>query len=135
MLPATSRWEIAELVTRADALASRRDAAQYAALFTDDAVIDGAEGTHHGSELRTDVAAIWQREGDVSVHLTLNVEVNQVEGSDDAATTDSVLVILGGEGATRVWNVALITQTVVRVGPSWKISHRTVRSVDSLAEL
>jgi ketosteroid isomerase-like protein len=131
VLSAIDRLAISEIVTRADAMATRRDAAGYANLFTDDAVLDGAEGTHRAGDLRHDVAAIWQGEGVVSVHLTLNVEVRDVEGTDDAATTDSVLVILGGDSATAVKAVALINQSLVRAGQSWKISRRTVQSVGS----
>ncbi len=130
MLSATDRFEITELVTRADALATRRDAAGYAELFTEDAVLDGAEGVHQGSDrLRKDVGPIWNSEGDVSVHLTLNVEVKEVEGRDDSAIVNSVLVILVGDGATTLRNVALIEQTVVRAGEFWRISRRTVHLV------
>jgi SnoaL-like domain len=130
VLSATDRLEITELVTRADSLATRRDAEGYADLFTNDAVLDGAEGTHRGSEhLRADVGPIWRSEGDVSVHLTLNVEVHEVEGRDAAAIAKSVLVIISGEGATTIRNVALIEQALVRVGPSWKITRRSVYPV------
>lgn len=132
MLSATDRWEIAELVTRADVLATRRDVAGYVALFTDDAVLEGTEGVHRGSsQMRDDVGPIWTSEGDASVHLTLNVEVREVEGRDDSATAASVLVILAGDGATTITTVALIEQTLVRVGQSWKISRRVVRSIPS----
>jgi ketosteroid isomerase-like protein len=129
VLSTRDRVNIAELVTRADALATRRDAEGYAALFTEDAVLDGGEGVHQQDQLREDVAAIWRAEGDASVHLTLNVEVHEVEGRDNAATVNSVLVILAGSGATTIHTVALIEQTIDRVGESWKISRRTVRPV------
>jgi ketosteroid isomerase-like protein len=132
MLSAMDRWEVTELVTRADSLATRRDVEGYVALFTDDAVLEGAEGVHHGSEqLRDDVGPIWTSEGEVSVHLTLNVEVREVEGHDNSATASSVLVILAGAAATTIKTVALIEQTLTRVGDSWKISRRTVGSVPS----
>jgi ketosteroid isomerase-like protein len=134
VLSVTDRFEITELVTRADALATRRDAEGYAELFTEDAVLDGAEGFHRGTNrLRDDVGPIWSSEGDVSVHLTLNVEVNEVKDRDDSAIVNSVLVILAGDGATALRNVALIEQTVVRVRGSWKISRRTVRPVTPAA--
>jgi hypothetical protein len=127
VLAAMDRWEITELVTRADAAATRRNAEEYAALFTDSAVLEGSEGVHLGSDqLRHDVGPIWNSEGQVSVHLTLNVEVHEVEGRDDLAIVSSVLVILAGSGAATVRNVSLIEQTVVRVDQSWKISRRTV---------
>jgi hypothetical protein len=130
MLTATDRWVITELVTRADAMATRRDAEGYAALFTDGAVLDGTEGVHQGREqLRADVGPIWASEGDVSIHLTLNVEVYEIEGRDDSATASSVLVILAEKGATTIRSVSLIEQNVVRVGESWRISRRTVHPV------
>jgi hypothetical protein len=130
VLSATDRWEITELITRADAAASRRNAEEYAALFTDDAILEGSQGVHRGSgRLRSDVVPIWNSEGDISIHLTLNVEVHGVEDQDDTATVSSVLVILAGSGATTIKNVSLIEQTVVRRGGPWKISRRTVRAV------
>lgn len=130
MLSAIDRWEITELVNRADTLATRRDADGYAELFTDDAVLDGAEGSHQGrNQVRADVGPIWNSEGDASIHLTLNVDVHESEGRDDSATARSVLVILTGKGATTIRSVSLIEQKVVRTGDSWKISRRTVHPV------
>ncbi len=130
MLSATDRFEITELVTRADSLATRRDADGYAELFVADAVLDGAEGRHHGSaQLRRDVTPIWRSEGEVSLHLTLNVEVLEVAGRDDVATAHSVLVILAGEGATEIRNVVFIEQAFLRVDQSWKITRRSVSPV------
>jgi len=134
VLSVTDRFEITELVTRADALATRRNAEGYAELFTEDAVLDGAQGFHQGSRrLRDDVGPIWSSEGEVSVHLTLNVVVNEVPGRDDSAIVNSVLVILAGDGATTLRNVALIEQTIVRVSGFWKISRRTVHPVTPAA--
>ena len=132
MLSPTDRLDISDLVVRADSLATLRDADGYAALFTSDAVLDGAEGVHQGSEgIRNDVAPIWSGEGGVSLHLSLNVEVREVPGNLNAATANSVLVILAEEGATAVRSVSLIEQEFVRDGESWKISRRTVKPVTS----
>jgi SnoaL-like domain len=133
-LSASDRMEIVDLVTRADAMATRRDADGYVGLFTDDPILDGAEGTHRGTEsLRDDVGAIWRSEGDVSVHLTLNVEVQELEDQIDLASANSVLVILGDAGATTIRSVSLIEQIIVRNGGVWRISRRSVRPIDSLA--
>jgi ketosteroid isomerase-like protein len=130
VLSPTDRLDIADLVIRADSLATRRDADAYAALFTSDAVLDGAEGVHEGSEqLRNDVVPIWKGEGEVSLHLTLNVEVHEVQGNLNGATANSVLVILAGDGATAIRSVSLIEQEFVRDDETWKISRRTVKPV------
>jgi hypothetical protein len=129
VLSPTDRLDIADLVIRADSLATRRDADGYAALFSSDAILDGTEGVHEGIEqLREDVSTIWASEGDATLHLTLNVEVHEVQGNLNAATANSVLVILEGEGATTVRSVSLIEQEFVRDDEIWKISRRTVKS-------
>ncbi|HEV7958783.1 MAG TPA: nuclear transport factor 2 family protein, partial [Acidimicrobiales bacterium] len=56
VLSDADRLEIVDVVTRADTMATRRDADGYVALFSDDAVLEGAEGVHQGREsLRHDV--------------------------------------------------------------------------------
>ncbi len=47
-LSAVDRLAILEVIIRADEAASRRDADGYVALFTQDAVLDGAQGRHAG---------------------------------------------------------------------------------------
>ena len=47
-LAAADRLAIVDVITRADEAASRRDADAYVALFTPDAVLDGAQGRHAG---------------------------------------------------------------------------------------
>jgi ketosteroid isomerase-like protein len=49
-LSAADRLEILDVISRADWAASRRDAAAYADLFTDDVVLDGAQGRHAGQD-------------------------------------------------------------------------------------
>lgn len=59
-LDAADSLEILQLVARADACATARDADGYAALFTEDAVMEGAMGTAHGrAALRAAVARVW----------------------------------------------------------------------------
>jgi hypothetical protein len=128
VLSASDRSAIVEVVTRADTMATQRDADGYAALFTSDAVLEGSEGVHQGSEsLRQDVGAIWSAEGVVSVHLTLNVDVAEVDGRTDQARATSVLVILGGDHATEIRTVAFIEQDLVRDERTWRIARRIVR--------
>jgi ketosteroid isomerase-like protein len=130
VLSPTDRLDIADLVVRADSMVTRRDADGYAALFTSDAVLVGAEGVYEGSEeLRSDVVPIWIGEGEVSLHLSLNVEVHEVQGNLNTATANSVLVILAGDSATTIRSVSLIEQEFVRDDETWKISRRTVKPV------
>jgi ketosteroid isomerase-like protein len=59
-LGASDSVAILQLVARADACASARDADGYTALFTEDAVMDGDMGTAEGrSALRDAVARVW----------------------------------------------------------------------------
>ncbi len=62
-LSAADRLDILDLIGRADAYATRRDAVAYASLFTEDAVLDGAQGVHPAAELRSAVGPIWAAEG------------------------------------------------------------------------
>ena len=59
-LSAADRLAILDVVTRADEAASRRDAEGYVTLFTEDAVLDGAQGRHAGRQaLRAAVGPVW----------------------------------------------------------------------------
>jgi hypothetical protein len=70
-LPAADRLAILDVIIRADEAASRRDADAYVALFTPDAVLDGAQGRYAGREaLRASVGPIWAAEGPATLHLT-----------------------------------------------------------------
>ena len=121
------RLDILDVISRADWAASRRDAAAYADLFTDDAVLDGAQGHHEGNDaLRASVGPIWAAEGPASLHLTLN-PVIEAQGSDDGhAVTRSILLIINPGPPPAVRTTAVITQALRRTGGSWRISRRTV---------
>jgi hypothetical protein len=59
-LSVADRLDILDLLARADAAASARDAAGYLALFTGDAVLDGDQGTYRGTEaLGRGLAQVW----------------------------------------------------------------------------
>jgi hypothetical protein len=74
---AADRAAILDVIGRADAAATSRDARAYADLFTDDAVLDGTEGHHAGSAaLLNSVGPIWAAEGPATLHLTLNPVVD-----------------------------------------------------------
>jgi 2-iminobutanoate/2-iminopropanoate deaminase len=116
---------IVDVVTRADAAASRRDAAAYADLFTADAVLDGDQGRHAGAALRSSVGPIWAAEGPATLHLTLNPVVD-AGASPDEALVSSLLLIIDLRRPISIQTAAAITQTLRRSGGIWRISRRTV---------
>jgi ketosteroid isomerase-like protein len=129
-LSAADRLDILRVLARADTAATRRDVEGYVALFTDDAVLDGAKGEHQGKDLlRQSVGPIWAAEGPTSMHRTLNAVADPVEGQADRAVATSVLLVLAGEKLTSVHSVSTIVQHLVKVGPDWQIEHRFVRSM------
>jgi uncharacterized protein (TIGR02246 family) len=126
-LSAADRLEIRDVISRADWAASRRDAAAYADLFTDDVVLDGAQGRHAGQDaLRASVGPIWAAEGPASLHLTLNPIIEARETTDGHAVTRSILLIIEPVPRPAIRTAAVITQTLRRTGGSWRISRRTV---------
>jgi hypothetical protein len=128
-LSAADRLEILDVVSRADAAATSRDADAYAALFTDDAVLDGSQGLHPAAGLREAVGPIWAAEGPVTLHLTLNPLVDAGDGPDEAVVS-SVLLIVAPAAPITIITAAAITQTVRRSGDTWRISRRTVAEYD-----
>jgi ketosteroid isomerase-like protein len=125
-LTAADRLAILEVITRADEAASRRDADAYDALFTPDAVLDGAQGRHAGREaMRASVGPIWAAEGPATLHLTLNPVVEPGPG-DGQAVARSVLLIVGLAEPATIQTAATITQELRRTGRSWRITRRTV---------
>jgi ketosteroid isomerase-like protein len=126
-LSTADRLEILDVISRADWAASRRDAAAYADLFTDDVVLDGAQGRHAGQDaLRASVGPIWAAEGPASLHLTLNPIIEAGETTDGHAVTRSILLIIDPVPRPTIRTAAVITQTLRRTGGSWRISRRTV---------
>jgi ketosteroid isomerase-like protein len=127
-LSANDRLDIFDVLAQADSAATSRDADAYVALFTDDAILDGAMGEHRGKGIvRQSVGPIWQAEGEMSVHLTLNAVVREVEGQPDQAVATSVLLILTGDPVTSILSVSSIVQHLIRKGTDWRIEHRSVR--------
>jgi hypothetical protein len=124
-LSAADRLEILDVVGRADAAATRRDADAYAALFTDHAVLDGSQGLHPAAGLRAAVGPIWAAEGATTLHLTLNPVVDAGDGPDEAVVS-SVLLIVAPAAPITIITAAAITQKVRRSGDTWLISRRTV---------
>ncbi len=123
-LPAADRLDILDAVTRADEAAGRRDADGYAALFTEDAVLDGSQGRHAGrATLRASVGPIWAAEGPATLHLTLNPVI---EGDGAEAVVRSVLLIVDPVPPVTTRTAAAITQQLRREAGQWRIARRTV---------
>jgi ketosteroid isomerase-like protein len=124
-LSAADRLDILDLVGRADAAATARNASAYVGLFTDDAILDGAQGRHAGQDaLRAAVGPIWAAEGPATLHLTLNPVI---DGADsDEAVVSSILLIIDPAAPFAIHAAAAITQTVRRTGGTWRIARRTV---------
>jgi hypothetical protein len=126
-LSAADRLDILDLIGRADAFATRRDADGYVGLFTADAVLDGAQGVHPVASLRSSVDRIWAAEGPASLHLTLNPVIDP-GGDPDEAVVSSVLLIVDPGPTATIRTTAVITQIVRRTAGTWRISRRTVGS-------
>ncbi|MBV8455486.1 MAG: nuclear transport factor 2 family protein [Acetobacteraceae bacterium] len=133
-LSPADRLDILELLARADAAATRRDATSYVDLFTDDAVLDGSQGLHQGkAAITASVGPIWAAEGPVSAHLTLNVVLAPSHDANEVVITSTLLIVappaMAGEHGV-VLGIASITQWVVRTEAGWRIIRRTVASLD-----
>jgi uncharacterized protein (TIGR02246 family) len=127
-LSVADRLEILDIITRADQAASDRDAEAYVRLFTEDAVLDGAQGRHAGRDaLRAAVGPVWAAEGPATLHLTLNpvIEDQDDDRGRQAAVRSVLLIVAPGPPAT-IRTAAPITQVLVRRNGSWNISRRTV---------
>jgi hypothetical protein len=124
-LSTADRLEILDVVGRADAAATRRDAEAYANLFTTDAVLEGSQGRHPAAALRESVGPIWAAEGTGTLHLTLNPIIDPGDVPDEAVVS-SVLLIVAPAPPITIITAAAITQKLRRSGNTWRISRRTV---------
>lgn len=126
-LSTEDRLDTLDLLARADDAASARDPRAYVALFSDDAVLDGAEGEHRGKEaLLQAVGPIWAAEGAATLHLTLNAVIKPVAGRPEEATATSTLVIVTTASPPAIRTVTRIVQHLVKVEGQWRISRRSV---------
>ncbi|MBN9619494.1 MAG: nuclear transport factor 2 family protein [Actinobacteria bacterium] len=126
-LSAADRLAILDLITRADDAATRRDPDSYVDLFTDDAILDGAEGTFHGRDaLRRGVRTVWAGESAGTLHLTLNPYVDDDSDSPGTATAHSTLLLLGIDRPGQTIATAAVTQRVRRDHERWLIARRSV---------
>jgi ketosteroid isomerase-like protein len=128
-LATSDRLDILEVLTRAEMAATARDADAYVELFTDDAVLDGAQGIHRGREaLRQAVGPIWASEGSATFHLLLNAVIDRVNTDCDEAIATSILLIVRQGTPPQVLHVSEITQQLKRVDGYWKIARRSVKA-------
>jgi SnoaL-like domain len=128
-LSADDRLDILELLARADNAATRRDAAAYVALFSEDGVLDGDKGEHRGRQaLAEAVKTVWASEGAASLHLTVNAVIDRVPGHPWKAIANSTLLILEVGPPPVVRDVSFIVQEVIKNDGIWCIAKRTVGS-------
>jgi uncharacterized protein (TIGR02246 family) len=124
-LPTDESLEILQLVTRADNCATARDAVGYAECFTDDGMMTGVMGRARGrAALRDAVAAVWAAEPPRTLHLTLNVTIDQ---SGPEPTVTSVMLMVTREVKPDVLGSALVRQVVRRTSDGWRIASREIQ--------
>ena len=123
-LTAADSLEIMQLVTRADNCASARDADGYVELFTVDGAMTGAKGSARGrAALRDAVSAVWETEPPHTLHLTLNVTI---EESGPNPSVNSVMLMITRESPPTVLGSALVRQVVRRTSDGWRIVSREI---------
>ena len=124
-LTAAESLEIMQLVARADNCATARDADGYAELFTEDGMMTGVMGRAHGrAALRDAVAAVWAAEPPRTLHLTLNVTIDE---SGAAPTVTSVMLMVTRDAKPDVLGSALVRQIVRRTAEGWRIAARDIQ--------
>jgi uncharacterized protein (TIGR02246 family) len=124
-LTAGDSLEIMQLVAGADNCATARDADGYAELFTEDGMMTGAKGRARGrGALRDAVAEVWAAEPPRTLHLTLNVTIDE-SGPD--ATANSVMLMVTRDAKPEVLGSALVRQVVRRTANGWRIASRDIQ--------
>jgi uncharacterized protein (TIGR02246 family) len=123
-LTAADSLEIMQLVTRADNCATARDANAYVELFTGDGEMLGDKGSARGrAALRDAVTAVWAAEPPRTLHLTLNVTIDE-SGPDPSVT--SVMLMVTRESPPTVLGAAVVRQVVRRTSDGWRIASREI---------
>jgi uncharacterized protein (TIGR02246 family) len=123
-LEASDSLEILQLIARADTRATARDAEGYAALFTEDGVMEGVMGSASGRDaLAVAVARVWEGEAAGTLHLTLNA---LIEESGSEPTVASTLLLITPQSCSPVAGTAEVRQRVRRTSSGWRISSRTI---------
>ena len=125
-LTAAESLEIMQLVARADNCATARDAEGYAELFTEEGVMTGVMGTARGrAALRDAVTDVWTAEPPRTLHLTLNVAIDE-SGRDPTVT--SVMLMVTREAKPALLGSSLVRQVVRRTAEGWRIASRDIQA-------
>jgi uncharacterized protein (TIGR02246 family) len=123
MLSEADRRAIEQLVRSADEAATRRDEKGYAALYTEDGVMEGSQGRAVGrAAIAAAVKAVWAREAAGSEHLTRDIAIAEEAGEVVARSRLEIVV----PGAPVPLAQALVTQTIRRTGEGWRIARRLI---------
>jgi uncharacterized protein (TIGR02246 family) len=123
VLSEADRRAIEELVRNADEAATRRDNEGYAALYTEDGVMEGSQGRAAGrAAISGAVRAVWAREPVGSEHLTRDISIAE-EAAGVIARSRLAIVV---KGAPAPVAQASVTQTIRRTGEGWRIARRLI---------
>jgi uncharacterized protein (TIGR02246 family) len=128
MLSLADRQAIENLVRSADQAATRRDDAGYAALYTEDGVMDGSQGNAAGrAAIRAAVKIVWTQEPPGSEHLTRHITIAEEAGQIIARSN----LLIVAPGLTAPFAQASVTQTVRRTRQGWRIARRLISEATS----
>ncbi len=115
---------ILQLAAEADSRATRRDAAGYASLFTEDGVMEGEMGHAAGRDaLAAAVARLWDDEPPGTLHLTCNAVI---AGSAATPAVTSILVVPMPQPPAVAIRAADVVQHFRRTPAGWRVSSRQI---------
>lgn len=114
---------IMQLIVQADQLASQKDATNYVALFAENGVIVGTQGSATGhEELKKMVKDVWQKEGE-ALHLTNSILIKSLTATTAIATSVLLIVDLT---SLRLVSVAQIKHTLDLINGQWLFTERSI---------
>jgi len=124
MLSTDDRLDILEVIARYNRFADDRDVEGTVALYTDEGYIDGDFSTGRGHDgLRADLPGIFEMEGTLKRHLTLN---HIIDGDGAEVTVRSMLLVVEGETIPQVGATADITDELRKIDGAWKVTRHHV---------
>jgi hypothetical protein len=120
------RAEVRELITRADEMATLRDAEGYLALFASDAELTGTRGRASGTAaLRAQIAEVWAREPVGTIHATMNAMVLDGSTREVANATSRLVSIDAARNA--ILGTAFVRHRLRHDDSGWRFTARDVR--------